>query len=112
MLLLLLHLCTSVGPANFARLVANIAPSVHTLRAQQDSLTTGVFVHRLLFAVRLAEFHTRRVGGALHEAAGDLVAMLRDDVAPRAWWAVVLCEAVELLQHGACRPIFVLLLLV
>lgn len=86
-------------PAGFARLVANIAPSLHTLRAQQESIASGVFVYRLMFAVRLAEFHQRRLNGELHEAAFDVVAMLRDDIAPKAWWAVVLSEAVELLQN-------------
>lgn len=92
------------GPANFARLVANIAPSLQTLRAQQESISSGVFVYRLMFAVRLAEFHQRRLSGELHEAAYDIVAMLRDDVAPKAWWAVVLSESVELLQNGVCWP--------
>lgn len=87
------------GPADFARLVANIAPSLETLRAQQESISSGVFVYRLMFAVRLAEFHQRRLNGELAEAAFDIVSMLRDDVAPKAWWAVVLFDAVELLQN-------------
>lgn len=53
-----------------------------------------------MFAVRLAEFHQRRLNGELHEAAFDIVNMLRDDIAPKAWWAVVLFDAVELLQTG------------
>ena len=89
-----------LGPADFARLVANIAPSLQTLRAQQESITSGVFVYRLMFAVRLAEFHQRRLNGELHEAAFDVVSMLRDDIAPKAWWAVVLFDAIELLQDG------------
>jgi hypothetical protein len=94
------QLTLSPGSANFARLVANIAPSLQTLRAQQESITSGVFVYRLMFAVRLAEFHQRRLNGELSEAAYDIVCMLRDDVAPKAWWAVILSEAVELLQSG------------
>lgn len=53
-----------------------------------------------MFAVRLAEFHQRRLNGELHEAAFDIVNMLRDDIAPKAWWAVVLFDAVKLLQNG------------
>lgn len=56
---------SSLGPADFARLVANIAPSLQTLRAQQESISSGVFVYRLMFAVRLAEFHQRRLNGEL-----------------------------------------------
>ena len=55
-----------------------------------------------MFAVRLAEFHQRRLSGDLHEAAYDVVSLLRDDIAPKAWWAVVLSESVDLLQNGAC----------
>lgn len=95
-----LKLPSSPGPAEFARLVANIAPSLQTLRAQQESITSGIFVYRLMFAVRLAEFHQRRLNGELQEAAFDIVSMLRDDIAPKAWWAVILFDAVELLQNG------------
>lgn len=94
-------LTSILGPANFARLVANIAPSLQTLRAQQESIASGVFVYRLMFAVRFAEFHQRRLNGEWHDAAYDVVAMLREDIAPKGWWAVVLSDAVELLQHGA-----------
>lgn len=88
------------GPANFSRLVANIAPSLESLRNQQGSVANGVFVYRLMFAVRLAEFHQRRLNGELHDAAYDIVTMLREDIAPRSWWAVVLSDAVDLLQYG------------
>ena len=60
-----------------------------------------------MFAVRLAEFHQRRLNGELHEAAYDIVSMLRYDVAPKAWWAVILFDAVELLQNGKLFYIFV-----
>lgn len=85
------------GPAKFARLVANIAPSLHTLRTQPAN---GVFLYRLMFAVRFAEFHQRRINGDIHDAALDVVSILRDDIAPKAWWAVVLYDAVELLQNS------------
>lgn len=34
----------------------------------------------------------------VEEAALDLVNMLQDDIAPKSWWAVLLCDAVTLLQ--------------
>ncbi|OCH91378.1 hypothetical protein OBBRIDRAFT_753240 [Obba rivulosa] len=86
------------GPETFARLVANMSPVLHSLRAAPGA--HGVFLHRLMFAVRFAEFHQRRMMGDLQEAAFDLVAMFREDLAPRSWWAVILSDAVELLQHS------------
>lgn len=85
------------GPEEYARSVAKIAPSLHTLRA--ESKASGVFVYRLHFAVRFAEFHYRRLNGTLQDAAFDVVAMLREEIAPKSWCAVLLSDAVELLQN-------------
>ncbi|CCM06137.1 uncharacterized protein FIBRA_08387 [Fibroporia radiculosa] len=86
------------GPEKYARYVANIAPSLQTLRS--NSGANGVFVHRLMFAVRFAEFHQRRMQGELHDAAFDLATMFREDIAPKSWWAVLLSDAVELLLNS------------
>ncbi|KAH9829993.1 Nup85 nucleoporin-domain-containing protein [Rhodofomes roseus] len=86
------------GPQQYARSVAKIAPSLQTLRA--ESKANGIFVYRLMFAVRFAEFHHRRLSGDLQEAAFDLVSMLREEIAPKSWWAVLLSDAVELLQNS------------
>ena len=85
------------GPAEFARLVANIAPSLTSLRAQPAD---GVFLYRLMFAVRFAEFHQRRLSGDVQHAALDIVSILRDDIAPKSWWAVALFDAVDLLRNS------------
>ncbi|KAI0690305.1 Nup85 nucleoporin-domain-containing protein [Cytidiella melzeri] len=87
------------GPVKFARLVANIAPSLQSLRKQQSSVANGVFIYRLMFAVHFAEFHQRRMHGELHEAAKDAVAMLKGHIAPKSWWAVILADCVDLLLH-------------
>lgn len=91
-----------LGPGKFAALVANIAPSLHNVRmdAGTEVRTPAVFSHRLQFAVRFAEFHQRRANGDGQGAAADIAAMFRDEIAPKAWWAVILCDAVELLQYG------------
>ncbi|RDX54141.1 hypothetical protein OH76DRAFT_1552905 [Lentinus brumalis] len=88
------------GPANFASLVAKIAPSLHNIRtdAATKLRAPAVFLHRLQFAVRFAEFHHRRAHADGQSAAADVVAMFREEIAPRSWWAVLLCDAVELLQ--------------
>ncbi|KAJ7442242.1 Nup85 nucleoporin-domain-containing protein [Mycena latifolia] len=86
------------GPTSFAQYASDIAPSLQNLSVQNPS-SQGVFVHRLMFAVRYSNFQQLRVKHDLQNAALDLVAMFRDDVAPKSWWAVMLCDAVDLLQH-------------
>jgi len=86
------------GPALFAKSVADIAPSLQTLRSHSGA--NGVFVYRLKFAVRFAEFHQRKINGDLQEAAFDVVSMFQEDIAPKLWWAVILCDAVDLLQNN------------
>jgi nuclear pore complex protein Nup85 len=86
------------GPEDFARSVAAVAPTLQELRAHPGA--DGVFTHRLMFAVRYAEFHQRRLRGDLQEAALDLLAMFNEDLAPKSWWGVLLCDAVELIRNG------------
>ncbi|KAI0774773.1 Nup85 nucleoporin-domain-containing protein [Trametes elegans] len=90
----------SQGAERFAGLVAKIAPSLHNLRAEAGAQipAPGVFLHRLMFAVRFAEFHQRRASGDGQGAAADVVAIFREEIAPKAWWAVLLCDALQLLQ--------------
>ncbi|KAH9987143.1 nucleoporin Nup85-like protein [Russula compacta] len=85
------------GPEVFARSVAAVAPSLQELRAHPSA--DGVFTHRLMFAVRYAEFHQRRLSGDLQEAALDLLTMFNEDLAPKTWWGVLLCDAVELIRN-------------
>ncbi|KAJ7765398.1 Nup85 nucleoporin-domain-containing protein [Mycena maculata] len=86
------------GPASFAQYASDIAPSLHNLDIRHSS-SQGVFVHRLMFAVRYSNFQQLRIKHDLQNAALDLIAMFRDDVAPKSWWAVLLCDSVDLLQH-------------
>ncbi|KAF8216477.1 Nup85 nucleoporin-domain-containing protein [Mycena galopus ATCC 62051] len=86
------------GPASFAQYASDIAPSLQNLNIHHPS-SQGVFVHRLMFAVRYSNFQQLRGRHDLQNAAMDLVAMFRDDVVPKSWWAVTLCDAVDLLQY-------------
>lgn len=85
------------GPEVFARSVAAVAPSLQELRAHPGA--DGVFTHRLMFAVRYAEFHQRRLNGDLQEAALDILTMFSDGLAPKTWWGVLLCDAVDLVRN-------------
>jgi nuclear pore complex protein Nup85 len=87
-----------VGPEVFARSVAAVAPTLQELRAHPGA--DGVFTHRLMFAVRYAEFHQRRIRGDVQDAALDLLTMFNEDLAPKSWWGVLLCDAVELIRNG------------
>ncbi|TRM65397.1 nucleoporin Nup85-like protein [Schizophyllum amplum] len=91
------------GPEAFVLCASQVAPSLQEWALRGES--RGVFMHRLMFAVCYARFHDFRGAGELQNAATELVAMLQDGVAPRAWWAVLLSDAVELLQHDQA-PLF------
>ena len=85
--------------------MAAVAPSLQELRAHPGA--DGVFTHRLMFAVRYAEFHQRRLSGDLQEAALDLLAMFNEDLAPTTWWGILLCDAVELIRNGESSNLLV-----
>ncbi|KAF7370621.1 Nuclear pore complex protein Nup85 [Mycena sanguinolenta] len=86
------------SPTSFAQYASDIAPSLQNLSIHHPS-SQGVFVHRLMFAVRYSNFQQLRAKHELQNAASDLVAMFRDDVVPKSWWAVTLCDAVDLLEY-------------
>jgi hypothetical protein len=50
--------------------------------------------------VRYAEFHQRLLNQDLQDAAWDLVTIFQEEIAPKSWWGVLLCDAVQLLQYG------------
>ena len=56
-----------------------------------------------MFVVRYAHFHQLLERQALQDASSDLVAIFREDLAPKSWWAVLLCDSVQLLQYGMCN---------
>jgi nuclear pore complex protein Nup85 len=90
------------GPEKFTTLVAEIAPSLQTLRSAADSSDYpmhGIFLHRLMFIVKYAEFHQRKLSNDLAEAAADLISMFEDDIAPTSWWGVLLLDSVEFLNY-------------
>ncbi|KAJ3508718.1 hypothetical protein NLJ89_g5602 [Agrocybe chaxingu] len=87
------------GPSNFTKYALAIAPSVQELGSQ--STVQGVFVHRLVFVVRYARFHELLEKQEYRDAADDLIAIFVGDVAPTAWWAVVLCDAIPLLRYAS-----------
>ncbi|KAI0083750.1 Nup85 nucleoporin-domain-containing protein [Irpex rosettiformis] len=92
------------GPVKFARLVSKIEPSLQTLRKQPSSIANGVFTYRLMFAIHFADFHKQRSHGHLQEAARVAAAMLKDEIAPKSWWAVVLSDSVDLLLNSEVMP--------
>ncbi|KAH7885796.1 Nup85 nucleoporin-domain-containing protein, partial [Phlebopus sp. FC_14] len=91
------------GPEQYTKYILGVAPSLQVLRATPGA--QGVFIHRLMFAVRYAEFHHRLLNRDLQDAAWDLVSMFQEDLAPKSWWGVLLCDAIPLLQYGP-TPLF------
>ena len=53
--------------------------------------------------MRYAHFHQLVDSQKLQDAASDLVAMLQEDLAPRSWWPILLCDSVQLLQYSRCE---------
>lgn len=87
-----------LGPEIFARLAGDIAPSLQQLHSHPGP--NGVFIHRLMFVARYAEFHRRRIENDLEDAALDLVTMFQEEIVPKSWWGVLLCDSIDLLQHS------------
>ena len=87
-----------IGSHQFTSYALEIAPSVQELQTQ--SSVQGIFVHRLIFAVRFARYHQLIAKQEYQDAAYDLMAIFVEEVAPTSWWAVVLCDSVQLLSYG------------
>ncbi|KAK7060823.1 hypothetical protein VNI00_000556 [Paramarasmius palmivorus] len=90
------------GPVSFASHAAKFVHSLQELPSRTN--TEGIFAHRLAFAVRYAQIHRLLAEQDLHGAASDITTLLRDEIAPKSWWAVLLCDTVDLLNHGS-RPL-------
>jgi nuclear pore complex protein Nup85 len=86
----------SAGPEVFVEYASELAPSLPGLVAR-DQGPHSLYLHRMMFVIKYAQFLSQ---DDPEEAAGELIAILRDDIAPRSWWPVLLCDSVELLQHG------------
>ncbi|TFK60439.1 hypothetical protein BDN72DRAFT_939980 [Pluteus cervinus] len=89
---------TLSGPKQFTEYALSVAPTVQEMHNQ--AMVHGVFVHRMIFAVRYAHFNQMRERGEVQNAAAELIAIFRDDVAPKSWWVVLLRDSIELLQYG------------
>jgi len=84
------------GPLRYVQLIADVTPSLQELRSEIGP--RGVFMHRMMFAVRYAEFHQRNLQGDRENAALDLISLFEEELAPRSWWGVVLHDAIPFLQ--------------
>ncbi|PAV19573.1 hypothetical protein PNOK_0450700 [Pyrrhoderma noxium] len=84
------------GPEFYIDLVSYIAPLLPELR--MASAGHGLFIHRIAFAIRYAEFRQRELHGDLKNAAMDLVSMFEEELAPRSWWGVLLYDSTRFLQ--------------
>lgn len=93
----LIHL----GSTRFVPYAAEIAPALQELRLEPGA--SGVFIQRLMFAVRYAEFQQRNLQGDAENAALDLISLFEEEIAPRSWWGVLLHDITPFLQDGALR---------
>ncbi|KAJ3718910.1 Nup85 nucleoporin-domain-containing protein [Lentinula raphanica] len=86
------------GSAVFVSHASKIAPAMDQI--QSTSRAEEIFVQRLTFTVRYSQIHKMRLTEDYSNAASDLVALLRNEIAPRSWWPVLLCDSIELLQYS------------
>lgn len=94
----------SPGSKQFVKYVSEIAPLAQEFRAAPGP--QGIFVQRLTFAVRYADFHRRNMQGDTENAALDLISIFEEDLAPRAWWGALLYDLIPFFQYGALVAIF------
>lgn len=88
-----------LGPLRYVSLVSDIAPLLRELK--KDAGPHGVFVQRLEFAIRYAEFHQHNNLADTENAASALMSIFEENLSPRSWWAVLLNDAIPLLQDGS-----------
>ncbi|KAJ4470133.1 Nup85 nucleoporin-domain-containing protein, partial [Lentinula aciculospora] len=87
------------GPVVFASHASKIAP---LLDETHSSLRTEeIFAHRLMFTVRYSQIHKMRLEHDYSNAASELLVLLRDEIAPRSWWPILLCDSIEFLQYNS-----------
>jgi Nup85 Nucleoporin len=84
------------GAEKFITYASDIASSLQDL--YENPGPHAVFIHQLMFAVQYAQFHQYLSKKELQNGVTNLLAMFHDDVVPKSWWAVLLCDLVDLLQ--------------
>lgn len=85
------------GAQAFVEKVGQIASG---LQLPEDLGEQAVYAHRLVFVQRYAEFRKLCIEGDLSLAAEHLIDMFNAEIVPRAWWAVLLADACDLLGTG------------
>lgn len=91
----------TTGPVVFAGHAFTISPLLEQVHS--NTQTEAIFAHRLMFAVKYSQIHKMRLEQDYSTAASDLVILLRDEIAPKSWWPILLCDSVEFLQYGMCE---------
>ena len=86
------------GPSRFVTLVSDVAFLLRQLK--KDAEPHAVFVQRLEFAIRYAEFHQHNLQGDMENAASALMSIFEENLSPNSWLAVILYDAIPLLQDG------------
>lgn len=88
----------NIGPSRFVALVSDVAPLLRELK--NDAGPHAVFVQRLEFAIRYAEFHQHDLKGDMENAGSALMSIFEESLSPSSWLAVLLNDAIPLLQDG------------
>ncbi|KAF7770639.1 hypothetical protein Agabi119p4_6613 [Agaricus bisporus var. burnettii] len=86
------------GPQSFVNQATAISSTIQELYNRGPS--HWVFYHRFMFVTSYAKFQEAIVNKNYASAAKSLVTIISEEVAPRAWGAILLNDAIPLLQHN------------
>ncbi|KAF9444472.1 hypothetical protein P691DRAFT_677501 [Macrolepiota fuliginosa MF-IS2] len=84
------------GPEQFIKQASAISGTMQELYAKGPS--HWVFYHRFMFVARYAQFHESLANQDFVTAAKAVVSIINDELAPRAWAAVVLSDSIPLIR--------------
>jgi nuclear pore complex protein Nup85 len=87
-----------IGPQSFVNQAYAISSTIQELYNRGPS--HWVFYHRFMFVTSYAEFQDSLMKKNYANAAKSLITMISEELAPRAWGAILLNDSIPLLQYS------------
>jgi nuclear pore complex protein Nup85 len=91
-----------IGPDQFIKQASAISGTIQELQGPSH----WVFYHRFIFVARYARLHEALADTDYAAAAKAVVSILSEDLAPRAWGAVILSDSIPLIRFGMSFTVF------
>lgn len=93
-----------IGPQPFVNQASAISSTIQELYNRGPS--HWVFYHRFKFVTSYAEFQESLINKNYANAAKSLITIISEELAPRAWGAILLNDSIPLLQYSKHIPVF------